>query len=234
MRPLKPVSGAIVFVVLSATSPLGARPEQAPAAASDNCVSIGTPKPDLTYTYRYSDSVGGSSEFTDRWEEFTMTGSRLLTTKRSPKGAGLLTSTTRHRVVDGVFILDASAQRGTDGGVQLDNSTSFQPGVVGDPAYRACAGRTWPIPAVTATNQSAQGRFSAATDPGTLTVNAIHESITVPAGRFDTVHYTRTMTSTRGQAVDEYWKSIEHGVTVKRNHTMPGGVVVTAILQVIK
>jgi len=34
--------------------------------------------------------------------------------------------------------------------------------------------------------------------------------------------------------VDEYWKSIEHGVTVKRTHTMPGGGGVTTILQTIE
>ena len=225
-RTHRPISAAIVVVVLSVTPPLGARGEQAPA----NCVSIGTPKPTLSYTYRYGDSVGGSSEFTDRWEEFTKTGSRLLTTKTSPKGSGVLTSTTQHRVVDDLLILDSRTQTGTDAGNRVDNSTSYQPGVVADPAYRACAGRTWPIPAVVVTSQSAHGRFSAATPEGTLAIKAIRESVTVPAGRFDTVHYTRT----GGQSVDEYWKSIEHGVTVKRTHTMPGGVVVTTILQTIE
>jgi hypothetical protein len=81
-----PISAAIVVVVLSGTPPLGARPKQAPATAPGNCVSIGTPKPNLSYTYRYSDSVGGSSEFTDRWEQFTTKGSRLQTTKSSAKG----------------------------------------------------------------------------------------------------------------------------------------------------
>ena len=115
-----------------------------------------------------------------------------------------MTSITQHRVVDDLLILDSSTHTGTDAGNRVDNSTSYQPGVVADPAYRACAGRTWPIPAVVATSQSAQGRFSAATPPGTLAIKAIRESVTVPAGRFDTVHYTRT----GGQSVDEYWKSI--------------------------
>jgi len=141
-----------------------------------------------------------------------------------------LTSTTQHRVVDDVLILDSSTQTGTDAGRRVDNSMSFQPGVVADPAYRACAGRTWPISPVVATSQSGQGRFSAATPAGTLAIKAIRESVTVPAGRFDTVHYTRTS----GQSVDEYWKSIEHGVTVKRTHTMPGVVVVTTILRTIE
>ena len=69
---------------------------------------------------------------------------------------------------------------------RLNSVLALQPGVVADPAYRACAGRTWPISSVMATNESAQGRFSAATPAGTLTIKAIRESVTVPAGRFDT------------------------------------------------
>ena len=53
-----------------------------------------------------------------------------------------------------------------------------------------------------ATNESAQGRFSAATPAGTLTIKAIRESISVPAGRFDTVHYTRVT----GQSVEYDYK----------------------------
>ena len=56
------------------------------------------------------------------------------------------------------------------------------------PAFRACEGRSWPVPAVKVTNQSAQGTFSAMSDAGTLKIVSIHEPITVPAGRFDTVH----------------------------------------------
>lgn len=128
------------------------------------------------------------------------------------------------------MILESSAQAGTDAGKDVSNSTSFQPGLVGDPAYRACAGRTWPVPSVVATNQSAQGTFSADTPPGTLAIIAIREPVTVPAGRFDTVHYTRTS----DQSVDEYWKSIAHGVMVKRTHTLPGGLVATATLEAIR
>ena len=184
-------------------------------------------------TYRQTESGGNSSAFTDRWEQFTATGSRLLTTKSGSRGQTVLTTVNRHRVVNDLVIFDHSTQTGTDGGVRINNSTSYKPGVLADPANRACAIRTWPIQAVTVTSQSAQGRFSGMSDPGTLKIIAIHQSITVPAGKFDTVHYRRTMKSAARVAVDEYWKLIEHGVTVKRVHTMPGGGV-TAILQAIK
>jgi hypothetical protein len=57
--------------------------------------------------------------------------------------------------------------------------------------------------------------------------------VTVPAGTFDTVRYVKTMNSGRGQVVDEFWKSIDHGVTVKRTSTQPGSVA-TEILIAIK
>lgn len=228
-----PIGAAICAVVMSFTLPLGARAKQAPVVVPANCVSIGKPKPNLSYTYRQTESGGNSSAFTDRWEQFTTTGSRLLTTKSSSKGQGVLTTANRHRVVNDLLILDHSTQSGTEGGVRINNSTSYEPGVVAEPANRACAGRTWPIRAVNVTSQSAQGRFSGMSDPGTLKIIAIHESVTVPAGRFDTVHYKRTMNSAGGPVVDEYWKSIEHGVTIKRVHTMPGRAV-TAILHAIR
>ena len=110
---------------------------------------------------------------------------------------------------------------------------TYSPGAIGDPAFKACAGKTWQIPQVNATSRSARGSFSLKTDPGTMTIVSVRESVTVPAGTFDTVHYTKTMNSGRGQLVDDFWKSIEHGVTVKRASRQPGSVA-TEILIAVK
>ena len=75
---------------------------------------------------------------------------------------------------------------------------TYTPGAIGDPAYKACEGKTWKIAPVNATMKSIQGSFSVKTDPGTMTIIKIHESMTVPAGTFDTVHYMKTMNSGRG------------------------------------
>jgi hypothetical protein len=192
------------------------------------CVTIGTPKPDRGYTYRQTQPGGDSSEFTDWWEEVTKTGSRLLTTKGRSKGPGILT-VNLHRVVNDALILDSSSQSGAGAG----GNSSYRPGVVSTPAFQACAGRSWPVPAVMVTNQSAQGTFSAKSDEGTLRIIAIHEPITVPAGRFDTVHWVRNLRSKGGPQLNEYWTSIQHGVVVKRVHTI-SGVVITATLQSIE
>ena len=128
-----------------------------------------------------------------------------------------------------VLILDSSSQRGTGAG----GNSSYRPGVVSNPAFQACEGRKWPVAAVKVTNQSAQGTFSAISDAGTLKIVAIYEPITVPADRFDTGHYVRNLNSRAGLQLNEYWTSIEHGVVVKRMHTI-SGVVITATLQSIK
>lgn len=205
-----------------------AQADQAQINPATRCVTIGTPKPNRGYSYRQTQSGGVTTEFTDWWEEFTKTGSRLLTTKGRTKGPGILT-VNRHRIVNDVLILDSSSQSGAGAG----GNSSYRGGVVSVPAFRACEGRSLPVPAVTVTNQSAQGRFSANSDAGTLKIVSIHEPITVPAGRFDTVHYVRNLNSRAGPQLNEYWTSIEHGVVVKRMHTI-NGIVITATLQAIK
>lgn len=79
----------------------------------------------------------------------------------------------------------------------------------------------------------ARGTFSAKSDAGELKILGVNERVTVPAGTFDAIHYTRTTTSARGTIVDEYWKSIEHGVTVKHQSTLLG-TFTTEVLQSIR
>jgi hypothetical protein len=198
-------------------------PLVAQQATAGDCVTIGKPDPSTAYVYQHRESTGGVTEVTQQWEEVTETGSRVRVTR----GASVQVQVTQHHVVDDVSVLDSMAT--TSGGAT--SRTVFRPGAVGDPAFRACAGRTWRIPAVTATYASVQGASaSAATNAGTMKIVAVRESITVPAGRFDTVHYTRTLGTPAGQSIDEYWKSIDYGVIVRHNATLPGATI-TEVLQ---
>lgn len=190
-------------------------------AATPNCVAIGTPKPSLGFTYQHTESTGATSQYTQHWESVSPTGSRVRVTGTT----GTIIQVNEHRIVDDVMVLDRSSKLNSNGGV-ID-ATAFRPGIVGDPAFRACAGRSWRIPSVTATYQSTQNRASAGTPAGTLTIVAIREALTVPAGRFDTVHYIRT-----SQSRDEYWKSTEHGVIVKHIATLPNAVVTEVLVSI--
>jgi hypothetical protein len=179
-----------------------------------DCVVIGTPKPSVTYVYQHSESSGTVTQVTNIWESVTDTGSRLRTSGPN----GVTVQANEHRIADDVAMIEKSTKLDANGGV-ID-TTMFRPGIVGDPAFRACAGRSWTIPAVTATYQSRQANASATSPAGTLRILAIRERITVPAGTFDAVRYVRT-----SQSTDEYWKSIEHGVVVKHTGTLPVGTV---------
>ncbi len=192
------------------------------ANTAQDCVTIATPKPALGYNYQHVESTGGKSHYTDHWESVTATGSRVRTTR----GGAVSVQVNRHHIADDVAVLDETRRMNAQGGAL--ESTLFRPGIVSDPAFRACAGRSWRIPSVTASYRSQQTTASAASPAGTLKIVAIRETITVPAGTFSTVHYIRT-----SQSVDEYWKSIEHGVVVKHIGRLPRAVV-TDVLVAIK
>lgn len=187
-----------------------------------DCVAIGTPKPTATYVYQHSESRGKVTEMTTVWESVTATGSRARTS--GPQG--VIVQINEHHLVDDVAILAKSTKLDAKGTV-ID-TTTFRPGLVSDPAVRACPGRSWPIPSVTASYHSAQANAAAPTPAGTLKIVAIRGRVTVPAGTFDTVHYIRT-----SQSTDEYWKSIEHGVVVKHIATLPMGTM-TEVLSAIR
>lgn len=218
-----------VAVLLSAVSSIvaAATGDQAEPQRTANCVTLGAPKPALSYSYRYVDT-SGSNDYTNQWKQFSATGSQLVTTQARGKSSYV----SKHSVNDDVFVLESSTATGTDGGGPFTTSMTYSPGAIGDPAYKACEGKTWTIPAVNATNKSSSGSFSAKTDPGTMRIVKVNESVTVPAGTFNTVRYIKTMNSGRGQVVDEFWKSIDHGVTVKRTSTQPGSVATETLIAI--
>jgi hypothetical protein len=186
-----------------------------------DCVVIGTPKPSVTYVYEHSETNGKRTQVTNVWESVTDTGIRL----RTDGPNGVTVQANEHRIVDDVSVIEKSTKMDARGGV-ID-TTLFRPGMVGDPAFRACAGRSWTIPAATATYQSRQANASATSPAGTLKILSIRERITVPAGTFDAVRYVRT-----SQSTDEYWKSIEHGVIVKHTGTLPVGTVTDVLVSI--
>jgi len=221
----------VVYLATAADAGAGAGPE--PQAHTD-CVDIGKPQPTMGYTYRYRDSRGGAAEYTSRWDEVSATGSRVRTARRGAGGSSASVQVNRHRIVDNIVMIEQSTQSGTDTNGPLRNATTFRPAIFGDPAFRACAGRSWRIASVTATHVSLRGSHSAKSDVGELRIVALRVPVTVPAGRFDTVHYTRTMTSPVGRVTDEYWKSIEHGVIVKHRSTLPGATVSEELVSIAR
>jgi hypothetical protein len=214
---------AIIAAALVAAIPVvSASTAQQGRASAGDCVTIGTPKPTASYVIQHSESTGKTTTITQVWESVTATGSRMKWT--GPAGNWI--QVIDHHIVDDVSVLDRMSKLDLNGA--LTEATSFKPGIVGDPAFRACEGRTWPIPAVTAFFQSGTLKVTQQTPAGSLRIVAIRERVTVPAGTFDAVHYIRT-----SQSADEYWKSIDQGVVVK-HIGKAGAVTITETLTSIK
>jgi hypothetical protein len=216
------IAGCIVAALNAPSSVAVMAQEPSRAAQASDCVTIGTPNPGVVYHFTRTQSNSGATQYSQQWETVTKTGSRVKTT--GPTGTQIQVN--EHRIVDEVAVLDRTSKRTPQGGVI--ESTSFKPGVVSDPAFRVCAGRSWQIPPSTATFQTQQRTATAQNPAGTLKIVNIRERITVPAGTFDVVHYVRT-----SQSVDEYWKSTEHGVVVKHIATV-AGITITETLTSIK
>src|SRR5262245_13945054 len=145
-------------------------PVSAQRAGAGDCVTIGKPRTSATYVYQHTEPGGRATRVDNRWESMTETGSRL----RANGPAGLFVQVNEHHIEDDVAMLDKSPKLGPDG--QALDSTTFTPGLVSDPAFRACASRSWQIRPVTATfQQSGQTMASAQTPAGTLRIVSIHE-----------------------------------------------------------
>ena len=192
-----------------------------PGPSADACVTIGKPKPGLVFTYEHVESTGAISKTTQQWESVTDTGSRVLLT--IPAGRQIQDNV--HRIVNDAMVLERQTKM--DGRKRVISHTWFDPGLVADPGFRACPGRSWSIPSVTATFETNGKRHSASTPAGSLRILGIRERITVPAGTFETVNYVRT-----SQSRDTYWKSLEHGVIVKHIASFQGGTVTETLISI--
>ncbi len=215
-----PFAAAIVLCGLPVAA-AAAEPKLAP----DSCVEFGKPKPTATFSYRRSQSPGGVTQYTHRWTEFTPERSSVAVVR----GKVNEVVTTRHRIEGDVTMIIATATRASDG----DSRTDFRPAAMGDPMFRACAGRGWKIRAVAATYTAGARVTTASTYAGTMRIESLRETIELPAGRFQCVRYTRTLATPTGPSHDEYWKSIEHGVVVKQVSRL-GGWTSTSELVAIK
>jgi hypothetical protein len=178
------------------------------AFGADDCIEFGKPKPQQNFAYRRTDSNGAKSDYSQRWTEFLPE----RTTVTVARGASGETVVSLQTLSDDVTLIASTTSTSRSG----SSRTSFQPAVMGDPMRRACAGRSWTIPAVSATHSEGDRVNSAQTYAGTMRIIALRETIRVPAGEFPCVHYTRTLATPGGQSVDNYWKSIEHGVMVRQ------------------
>ncbi len=167
---------------------------------------------------------------------FTQYKSDTVKTSESQVGGNTLTESSHHigsadfEIINGMPYAIKSDQTGeTVMNVAPINSSydltiSHTPHFLSGPTYEACEGQSWYSPSVTAnkTMTQIQDGVRSAVDESfevgglTMVVEAVNESMTVPAGTFNTVRYRGTSDYTL--ASENYslsWVSIEYGVEVK-------------------
>src|SRR4030095_16227812 len=122
------------------------------ASTAGGCEPIATPLPSHVYTNDHRESTGGRTTTTEQWESVTQTGSRVRIT--TPQGVMVQVNT--HRIANDVAIVTLSMKTDAKGG--LISSTGFSPGMVSDPAFRACPNGSWNIAPLTVTFRTSSGQ----------------------------------------------------------------------------
>jgi len=193
------LSGAILLAAL------GVLAAALPARGDADCVTISRPKAGVKYAFRFTDAAGTVSTSTTEYLAVSDTSVRLRLTHSGAFGSTL-------RVEDDLVVTEKMVSSGANAGGAFENTVTFPPARIGDPASRVCSGRTWTIPSVSVSTLGSQGgRAEMATDPGHGRVISVRESVTVPAGTFQTVHYEKVFDGANGHVVEETWQSIADG-----------------------
>jgi hypothetical protein len=198
------------------------QPQQKPADASSDCVTTPRPRPNVTYTFRFTNANGSATTTTMRWLETTDGSVRVRTTQSDVPGVTESMSQITQHIRDDLFVIEKSDSTNvTTGRGPVRTVATYKPALIGDPAFHLCKGKKWSFPAVTMTTVVDPGKTSQTTTyAGNGEVLSVHESVTVPAGAFDTVHYMVTHTSPNGPITLESWRSIKEGVNAKYTYTV--------------
>ena len=132
--------------VLTASAP--ARGEGGPRAGADDCVKIGRPKLGVKYAFHFTDGAGTVSTSTTEYLAVSDTSVRLRLTHTGAFGTVERVNDSTLRVEDDLVVVEKMVSSGTNERGAFQNTVTFQPARIGDPASRACSGRTWSIPSV--------------------------------------------------------------------------------------
>ena len=220
------LAAAVLLAALGVlTASALARGEGGPRAGSGDCVTVGRPKLGVKYAFHFTDPAGTVSTSTTEYLAVSDTSVRLRLTHSGAFGTVERVNDSTVRVEDDLVVVEKMVSSGTNERGAFQNTVTFQPARIGDPASRVCSGRTWSIPSVAVSAVGSQGGSSEmTTDAGSGRVISVRESVTVPAGTFQTVHYQKISDGAHGHVVEETWLSIADGVAVKYTHEGPAGV----------
>jgi hypothetical protein len=127
------------------------------ARADADCVTVSRPKVGVKYAFRFTDAAGTVSTSTTEYLAVSDTSVRLRLTHSGAFGSVERVNESTLRVEDDLVVTEKMVSSGTNAGGAFENTVTFQPARIGDPASRVCSGRTWTIPPVSVSTVGSQG-----------------------------------------------------------------------------
>lgn len=245
-----PVSALALALALLAGLPAAAQKHRAvrsapPAAPppQGQCHTFGLVRAGLKATYRTTTPSSGNVDFTITWLSDTPTQTKTTQQVQTPQGNADVETTLDGEIVGTLRALRHLYVKATTtvpvlGKLVTETDVDFVPALAAGPAAGWCVGNSWLVPAVTETivTRSPAGTTTnvVTTVASTGEVLAVGESVTVPAGTFDTVQYRGSIVASGSNAVAPAitWVSTEHNIVVKQD-TLDGNGNVTSVTELM-
>ena len=236
-RRLTAVLALALLAALPAAAAKRRSARSAPAAAAGSCHTFGLVRSGLKATY-HATSPSGDADFTITW--ITDTPTFTHTTQKVTTAQGTSDAETR---LDGEVFgtlrglkhlnVKTTTQVPGFGGVTTETDIDFVPTLTQGPAAGWCVGNTWSVPAVTETITTrtpvGQNTQMITTVASTGEVLAVGESVTVPAGTFQTVKYRGAIVSGSSVQTAITWVSMQHNVVVRQDTLDASGAVTSTL-----
>jgi len=234
------VIGCLLAVIIAPVSIGASRRRSAPStpagpAPSGNCHTFGFVTPGTKGTY-HTTSPGGNVDFTITWLSDTATQTKTTQHVVTPQATTDVETTLDGSIVGNLRGLKHLYTKSTTpvpflGNTVVEVDIDFVPELVAGPSAGWCTGETWSIPATTETvvSKSIAGTNSniVTTIASQGSVLAVGESITVPAGTFQTVKYKSSIVSGTSAQPAITWTSMDRAIVVKQDTLDAGGNVTT-------
>jgi hypothetical protein len=231
-------SGDPVYVPAAlAMGTVPAPPSVTPPNNGGTCVNVPFVRAGLKATYRITDSSGVWTMVT------TVTADGASQRKQTDHavnsgGTSDIDSTFSFTMQSNLRLITRSVSNATTVAagfpILVTTDSTFNPAMTLGPVTEFCSGATWPIPATTQTiviGGTFPGPTTTVNRPAaTGSVMAINESLTVPAGTFNTVKYHGVDGATDSNIQStNVWVSIADGIMVKEQNLDANGNVKTTM-----
>ena len=226
---LAPIALAVLLVVFPAEAAKrrsAAAPGGAAGPGPGGCHTFGLVRAGLVAGYHATTSNGGTADFEITYISDTPT--KLITTQKTTTAQGTAEADT---TVDGEIVgnlrglkhikVKGSSTVPVLGKITVETDIDFVPSLIAGPAAGWCTGAKWTVSPVTETI-TVKSPVSNITNTVTTIASegevlAVGESITVPAGTFQTVKYRGVIISGDNPKPAITWVSMADNIVVKQD-----------------